>query len=146
MTVVLWAIAAFLSIIGLIASAIWIYSDLVKPEVDVSIYFAKFSLLIPMSVAVGFTSFNFNRERKLLEEYAFKATVGLALNSYHDILKNECPESEISKVTDFMVETMANIFSSPLENIAKQPKDEIEKSVYEKVMKGFGHFIPKPPK
>jgi hypothetical protein len=129
-----WRIASTVAIILLFLAAGVVLFELVIGTGDSSVLISRLSLLIPASVAVWFTSSNHNRERKLLEDYAFKAIIALTLNPYRDVLKEELPEDDQNIVCNFIVETIQKLYSSPLENISKHNSKENELSMVENVV------------
>jgi hypothetical protein len=130
-----WAAGTIISIIVLLAAAIWIYYELVTGGSNGTLFLSKMSLLIPISVAVWFTASNYNRERKLLEEYAFKSSISLSLDSYRKVLNEELSDEERNKISEFLISSMEKIYSSPLENISKHSSiDKIETSLAEKIL------------
>ena len=134
---IFWKRSTFASILLLFVAATFIYIDLLKGVSESPVILSKITLLIPISAAVWFTASNYNRERKLLEEYAFKSSISLSLNSYRKVLNEELPDEEKNKISSFLINSMEKIYSSPLENISKHSHgdDEIEVSLLEKVVK-----------
>jgi hypothetical protein len=61
------------------------------------------------------------------------------LDSYRKVLNEEMSDDEQSRISEFLINSMEKIYSSPLENISKHPSgsDEIEISLLEKVAKIF---------
>jgi len=130
-----WTYGTITSIIVLLFAAGWVYYNLVRGGSDGTLFLSKMSLLIPISVAVWFTASNYNRERKLLEEYAFKSSISLSLDSYRKVLNEELSNEERNKISEFLIDSMEKIYSSPLENISKHSSiDKIETSLAEKIL------------
>lgn len=132
-----WRRATFFSMFFLFFAAGLVYYELFRGVGETTALLSKISLLIPASAAVWFTASNHNRERKLLEEYAFKSSISLSLDSYRKVLNEELSEGEKDKISGFLINSMEKIYSSPLENINNLSSggDEIELSLLEKVMK-----------
>ena len=130
-----WKYATFGAIFVLFIAAGLVYYELLRGLGETTVLMSKIALLIPASAAVWFTASNHNRERKLLEEYAFKSSISLSLDSYRKVLNEELSDGEINKIPDFLINSMEKIYSSPLENISKHPSgDNIEVSLLEKIV------------
>ncbi len=136
---IFWKRATFASIIILFIAAGAVFYELFTGVNETTVLLSKISLLVPASVAVWFTSSNYNRERKLLEEYAFKSTMALSLDSYRRVLNEELGDGERNIISEFLVSSMQKIYSSPLENIANHSSkdDEIEISMLDRIVKIF---------
>lgn len=134
-----WKWSTFISITSLLVAAILIYIDLLKGVSESPVILSKVTLLIPISAAVWFTASNYNRERKLLEEYAFKSSISLSLDSYRKVLNEELSDEEKHKISGFLIDSMEKIYSSPLENMSKHSRgdNEIEVSLLEKIIKAI---------
>ena len=134
-----WKYATFSSIFFLFIAAGLVYYELFRGVSETTVLLSKISLLIPASAAVWFTASNHNRERKLLEEYAFKSSISLSLDSYRKVLNEELSDGERDKIPEFLINSMEKIYSSPLENISKHPPgDKIEVSFVEKILNAIG--------
>ncbi len=119
-----WSHMTLVAVILLIGSAYLIFQDIVgRSEVGFTTI-SKLALLLPVSVAVWFTASNYGRERKLLEEYAFKTSVSLSLDGFREVLEKQVPEEEDSTISDFLISSMATIYTNPLFNLAKSDSDE----------------------
>jgi hypothetical protein len=133
-----WKKATFIAIIFLFSAAGLVYYELSTGIDETTVVMSKIALLIPASAAIWFTASNHNRERKLLEEYAFKSSISLSLDSYRKVLNEELSDGERDKIPEFLINSMEKIYSSPLENISKHPSsDNIEVSLLEKIAKLF---------
>lgn len=132
-----WNIATFCSMGLLLIAAVLVYIELYNGTAGNTVAASKISLLIPVSAAVWFTASNHNRERKLLEEYAFKSSISLSLDSYRKVLNEELSDNEKEKISDFLINSIEKIYSSPLENISKHSPDgdKVEVSLVEKIVK-----------
>ena len=75
-----------------------------------------FKLLLPLPLVylVAFVTDRYTKERRLLEEYAFKSTISLALKPYFDMVAS-------SKITEeereFLIKSIENIFSTPTDKV-----------------------------
>lgn len=139
-----WKRATFTAIIFLFGAASLVYYELSIGLGETTVVMSKIVLLIPASAAVWFTASNYNRERKLLEEYAFKSSISLSLDSYRKVLNEELSNVEKDKISEFLINSMEKIYSSPLENISKHSSgDKIEVSLNEKMINLIQDFVSK---
>ena len=131
-----WNIATFCSMGLLLIAAVLVYIELYNGVAGNTVAASKISLLIPVSAAVWFTASNHNRERKLLEEYAFKSSISLSLDSYRKVLSEELLDDDGEKISNFLINSIEKIYSSPLENISKHSPDgdKVEVSLVERLM------------
>ncbi|WP_407282572.1 hypothetical protein V7O61_04800 [Methanolobus sp. WCC1] len=138
-----WKWWTLLSIGFLFIAAGAVYFEILSGINETTTLISKIALLIPASAAVWFAASNYNRERKLLEEYAFKSSISLSLDSYRKVLNEELDDKERDKIAGFLIASMDKIYSSPLENISKHsPKDgDIEVSAFERIMNSVSHII-----
>ena len=134
-----WNFATFCSMGLLLIAAVLVYIELYNGVAGNTVAASKISLLIPVSAAVWFTASNHNRERKLLEEYAFKSSISLSLDSYRKVLNEELSDNEKEKISDFLINSIEKIYSSPLENISKHSPDgdKLEVTLMERAAKIF---------
>jgi len=75
--------------------------------------FLKMTLLLPLIYLISFATSRYGKERRLIEEYAFKSTISLALTPYADLIKKIEAEGADSKYRDFLIASIENIFSVP---------------------------------
>jgi hypothetical protein len=138
-----WKWWTLLSITFLFIAAGAVYFEILSGINETTTLISKIALLIPASAAVWFAASNYNRERKLLEEYAFKSSISLSLDSYRKVLNEELDDKERDKIAGFLIASMDKIYSSLLENISKHsPKDgDIEVSAFERIMNSVSHII-----
>jgi len=105
-------------------------------------FFLKLSVSLPLIYAIIFCSTQYNRERRLEEEYAFKSNISISLIPYQELVekivdKNNPAERE--KYAVFIIDAITKVFTSPMnsrhdeetpaENVAKQVSDVIESVV-----------------
>ena len=75
------------SIVLLIVASGIIYWDIATSASSGSLnILSKVALILPISVAVWFTSNNYRRERMLKEEYAFKSTLSRSMDGFRKIV------------------------------------------------------------
>lgn len=112
-----WKGASVISIIFLIGSSVFIYFDLISLQTTVASSLAKITLIIPLSVAVWFSVSNYNRQKRLMEEYEFKARVAFSLDGYREVLKEDVNNDDNEIVAEFVSSTMEKIYSNPHNNM-----------------------------
>lgn len=114
-----WAIATLVSV-GILIAAAWLIFQDITGDVNLGVStLSKIALILPVSVAVVFTARNYSRERKLLEEYAFKTTMSLSLDGFREVLVKQMPEEEDETISDFLTTSMLEIYTNPLHNLSK---------------------------
>jgi hypothetical protein len=90
-------------------------------------FWIKLSLTIPIGYAIAFCTVQYGRERRLEEEYAFKASISVSLNPYrdlvHSILQGGGPEDQ-TKYVDFVIESVKGVFTSPTDKVFEGEKKE----------------------
>ena len=79
--------------------------------------FLKMTLLLPLIYLISFATSRYSKERRLIEEYAFKSTISLALTPYADLIKKIEDEGADSKYRDFLIASIENIFSVPTDKV-----------------------------
>lgn len=52
-----------------------------------------------------------------MHEYEFKSNMALSLMGFREVLQEDIPDDEQSKVGEFVIETMDKIYSNPQQNI-----------------------------
>ncbi len=120
-----WKAGSAISIIMLIISAFLIYQDISSTALSQGYAsLSKVLLLLPISVAVWFTSSNYNQQKKLMEEYEFKSNIALSLMGFREVLREELPEDERDKIGQFVIDTMEKIYSDPIETINSAEQNE----------------------
>ena len=76
----------------------------------------KASLSLPVLYLVAFLTDRYTKERRLIEEYAFKSTLSLSLKPYFDMVssrKLDAVEQE------FLIKAIENIFATPTDKVYK---------------------------
>lgn len=104
----------------------------------------KFTLSFPFIYGAFFFHSQFNKEKQLLEEYAFKSAVSLSLEASRQLLEDAFNENQDkTKIIEFMTSAINRIYTSPRENIATHPnkEDNIEVDVLDKVAGIFKKII-----
>ncbi|OGY84025.1 MAG: hypothetical protein A2898_02025 [Candidatus Kerfeldbacteria bacterium RIFCSPLOWO2_01_FULL_48_11] len=87
-------------------------------------FLVKVVLTSPLVYLVTFVSSQYSREKKLLEEYRFKSTIALSFEAYRKLIREEITDMGITeekkqeRALDFIVNSVGNIYSSPMKNIS----------------------------
>jgi len=122
-----WRFWTGFSIGLLIIASVAVYADLVFSGASSLNFISKIALILPVSVAVWFASSNYNRERRLMEEYAFKSTLSFSLDGYRKVLQEELPEDNKDQLGEFLTEAMLGIYENPYANMQSE-QNQVEKS------------------
>ena len=107
-------------------------------------YFAKLSLSLPVIYAISFCNIQYGKERRLEEEYAFKASISVSLNPYQELvgrLVNLDVADERAKYTDFIISSINSVFESPTDKVYESDKKQIESSSLENITKQLGPIL-----
>ena len=112
-----WKYGSVLSILALIAVSGGIYYDISTSQASFNMNLSKIVLVIPISVAVWFTVSNYRRQKRLAEEYEFKARMALSLSGFRQVLKEDEVNEDSEVVANFVKETMEKIYSNPQKNV-----------------------------
>lgn len=122
-----WKAASTASILLLLASSLLIYLDVSSGGGSGLALLSKVAIILPISVSVWFTVSNYSQQKKLMNEYEFKANMALSLMGFREILKEDLPEDQQEKVGEFITDTMDKIYSNPYENIqgSEQQPDNV---------------------
>jgi hypothetical protein len=137
-----WAGALAVCVLLAIGAAGWfiyLYRDLqqVTPA-----FFLKLSISIPLVYAIAFCNLQYSRERKLEEEYAFKSSVSISLDPYQRLvgsLVDHNNKEELAKYTEFIIQSVNRVFTSPMEPIFEGSRRE--RTYAEKIIKAVGGAI-----
>ncbi len=76
----------------------------------------KFTLSMPILYLLYFFTDRYTKTRRLIEEYAFKSTISLALKPYFDLIKGLDGEEE-EKDKNFLIAVIGNIFTTPTDKV-----------------------------
>jgi hypothetical protein len=105
-------------------------------------FFLKLSFSLPLLVAVGFCIVQYAKERRLEEEYAFKSNISISLVPYQELVQKlvraENP-AEMDKYTNFVIESISKVFTSPTDKIFDAP--EKNKGVPAKALKQLAEIL-----
>jgi hypothetical protein len=84
-----------------------------KLDIDWMWIVLKLTLLLPLIYLISFATSRYSKERRLVEEYAFKSTISFALKPYSDLVQKIESEDTDSKYRDFLISSIESIFSVP---------------------------------
>ena len=121
-----WKAGSFGSILLLIGFSWMIYSDITSSIGMGVASLSKVALLLPVSVAVWFTVGNYSQQKKLMQDYKFKADMALSLMGFREVVKEDFPDKEQEKVGEFVIETMDKIYSHPRNSTSETSIDSGE--------------------
>jgi len=133
-----WQNALFVSVVAGILLGVYFVFELGQGHGFSYAYLAKLTLSLPVIYAISFCSIQYGKERRLEEEYAFKASISVSLTPYQDLvgklidLKN--PE-ERAKYTEFIIASITSIFSSPTDKVYETPLASSDPNLIEKAAK-----------
>ncbi len=116
-------------------------SMLVKPIAKLNIdwmwILLKLTMLLPLVYLISFATSRYSKERRLVEEYAFKSTISLALKPYSDLVQKVERDGTDSKYRDFLIDSIKSIFVVPTDKAFgtnnKESKDITLKNLDEAV-------------
>lgn len=107
----IWEVLYLISI-GIIAAAIFVALTVTKPSTFTEVITERLVFVTPLIVVAFVLSRQFGHERKLYEEYAFKAASAQSLRGYTVLLNHEfenMPEAR-RDILDFTIGAMKNIY------------------------------------
>jgi len=109
-----------------LAAAVYLIFELRNAPVN-GIFFLRLALSIPLFYAVGFCTVQYGRERRLEEEYAFKANISISLDPYQQLVKKLVKDdnsAEREKYTAFIIDSITKVFTSPTDKIFDSAEKE----------------------
>ncbi|MGB6973135.1 MAG: hypothetical protein WBD67_00485 [Terracidiphilus sp.] len=108
------------------------------------LYLAKLALSLPVIYAISFCSIQYSKERRLEEEYAFKASISVSLNPYQELVGRlvdlKVPE-ERAKYADFIISSIESVFSSPTDKVYDANTASTESKGIENALKQLGPIL-----
>lgn len=121
----IWALATF-GFVGILLLFSWLVFQDLTGSTDFGLAtISKATVILPALVGVWFSANNYSRTRKLLEEYAFKATVSHSLEPFQEVLEKQLPGDENADlITEFMVRSMVQIYTNPTDNISDGDQED----------------------
>ncbi len=95
-------------------------------------FLVKLALTSPIIFFEFFVNREYSRSKRLIEEYEFKASIARSLEAYKEIIENlfaDQPGDEYKKKLDFILESIGQLYSSPMRNIKENESknDKIDK-------------------
>lgn len=130
-----WAVSTFVAIFGLVGFSFHIFEDISQvSELGVGTI-SRATILIPLLVGVWFTSKNYSRKRRLMEEYAFKSTIAQTLEPSRDVLESQLSvDGSDEQLAEFMMVSMGQMFNNPSDNIEASTSDDGDATNIQTVM------------
>lgn len=142
-----WLFGVIASIIVLILFSWWIISSIQNIPQNSSIDWFKdaifkFTLSTPVIYLLYFLTDRYTKLRRLIEEYAFKSAISLALTPYYDLVKGLDDDTQ-EKNKDFLIAVIGNIFKTPTDKVfkTKEAQFDLDFSSYYKNIANV--FVPK---
>jgi uncharacterized coiled-coil DUF342 family protein len=138
----IWAYAVAALVLISVGVTAWIAYEAQQYTTHSLAFYVKLSLTIPLAFAITFCALQYSRERRLEEEYAFKASISVSLNPYKDLVQaiiKEDKNAELGKYTEFVIDSVKNVFTSPTDKVF----DVVKKSsgISEKAFKQAAEII-----
>lgn len=107
----IWAGASVVALAGLV----WLTIYLTSTPMDLNhIFWFRLAIAVPLGLAMYFCTTQYTTERRLEEEYNFRANISTSLVPYKEIVKDLASEEEYAK---FMIATIEKVFTSPTERV-----------------------------
>jgi len=105
------------NIICLVCVAFIVFLELKGTQTLTTGFFIKLSLSFPFIYAAIFFHSQYNHERNLEEEYAFKSAVSFSLDSYRKVINEEIDDTipaERMRLVEFVIDTIKGVYTSPV--------------------------------
>lgn len=88
-----------------------LFKEIAKTDQEATIILSKLFFVSPTAVFTLFAISQYRNERRLLEEYAFKAAMANSLESYTELLGREFAGTDYKQqILDFVLPVMGNIY------------------------------------
>lgn len=116
----IWAYAVAALVLISAGVTTWIAYEAQQYTTHSLAFYVKLSLTLPLAFAITFCSLQYSRERRLEEEYAFKASISVSLNPYKDLVQaiiKEDKTAELGKYTEFVIDSVRSVFTSPTDKV-----------------------------
>ncbi|MDP2638620.1 MAG: hypothetical protein Q8P06_00395 [Candidatus Azambacteria bacterium] len=125
-----WLLGSYIALfISVISIAIWQVIE--EGSLFKLTLLIRLPLITPIIFFVYFIEKQYSIDRKLSDEYIFKATVARSFEAYRKLLNEEsaCDNDDqnklLEKKLDFVVESIKNIYTSPLVNLKDKDNNEV---------------------
>ncbi len=118
--------AAVILILAVLGVAIW---QVIHEQTLLKLSFAiRLPIVTPIIYYLYFVVGQYKREHRLLEEYVFKTSIARSFEAYRKVLKEESAnEQDLLKKNELIIDTIKNIYSSPMKNIVDSKSEVDEK-------------------
>jgi hypothetical protein len=107
-------------------------------------FLVKLTLSLPVIYAISFCSIQYGKERRLEEEYAFKASISVSLTPYQELVGKlvdlKVPD-ERAKYTEFIIGSITSIFASPTDKVYETPAVSNDPNLIEKAAKQLAPIL-----
>jgi hypothetical protein len=137
-----WAMAVGGLVLIVITLTYFIALHAQQGDLHSAAFWIKLSMNVPLGFLISFCTIQYSRERRLEEEYAFKASISVSLNPYRDLIYSILERDGTladGTYTKFVVDSVRNVFTSPTEKIFDSPKKF--EGVSEKSLKATAELI-----
>jgi hypothetical protein len=121
----LWVMSIGILVACVITLTYYIALQAQQGDLHSAAFWIKLSMNLPLGFLITFCTIQYNRERRLEEEYAFKASVSVSLTPYRELIYSILEKDSVLKdgsYTSFVVDSVKNIFTSPTEKIFDSSK------------------------
>lgn len=124
-----WLVFSGVGILIFIGLSVWTIYDIVHGGFNGTLFTMKIATSIPIVYAIFFTTSRYAKERRLVEEYAFKATISFALEPYSKLVEKITKESDKNdEYSKFIISSIKDIFSTPTDKAFSKVSEKIEDS------------------
>lgn len=141
----LWAVAVAVLVAISAGVTIWIAHEAQAYNTHSFAFWVKLSLTLPIGFALTFCTVQYNRERRLEEEYAFKSSISVSLNPYRDLVHSILEKDGVvdkNKYTDFVIESVTKVFTSPTERVFEaEHAGDLTKKTFKDVAEVIGTAV-----
>ncbi len=125
-----WLLGIIFAIAILIGFSIWIIHSLPTVSQNSNIDWFKdaifkFTLSTPVIYLLYFLTDRYTKLRRLIEEYAFKSAISLALTPYFELVQGLDDETQ-EKDKDFLIAVIGNIFKTPTDKVFKTKETQFD--------------------
>jgi hypothetical protein len=139
-----WQNALFGSVVAGVLLGIYFVYELGTVQGHSYAYLAKLTLSLPVIYAISFCSIQYGKERRLEEEYAFKASISVSLTPYQEMvgrLVDLKVSDERAKYTDFIISSITSVFSSPTDKVYETTPVVSDPNLIEKAAKQIAPIL-----
>ncbi|HEY2383621.1 MAG TPA: hypothetical protein VGK48_20795 [Terriglobia bacterium] len=140
-----WAIAIFALVFVSAGVTFWIAHEAQSYSATNLAFWVKLSLTIPLAFAITFCTVQYGRERRLEEEYAFKASISVSLNPYRELIRSILEKDgtvDLAKYTEFVIDSVKNVFTPPTDKVFEgEKKPSFTAKTFEQTAKIIGAAV-----